>query len=295
MADSASQVHAFDGPWFDAPEADYRVRAHALSNRPEMTDIAARFREKGWLVHDFGFAEDDLAAAAAYTRAIGSGRVQDAWLVNRAVRRLAQHPAVIAFLSELYQRPAFPFQTLNFPRGTQQGVHSDTWHFNSQPQGFMCGVWVALEDIEAGSGPLLYYSGSQRLPIFSAADVKAKASGDYNRLMAETVTATGLAPETALLRRGQALIWAANLFHGGSAITRAGATRLSQVSHYYFEGCHYFTPQLSDPEAGHTFWREPYNLMRNRFMDPPGAKPRPGLGTWIERKLRRLRMRPKAD
>jgi ectoine hydroxylase-related dioxygenase (phytanoyl-CoA dioxygenase family) len=28
----------------------------------------------------------------------------------------------------------------------------------------MCGVWVALEDVDAGNGPLFYYPGSQRLP-----------------------------------------------------------------------------------------------------------------------------------
>jgi ectoine hydroxylase-related dioxygenase (phytanoyl-CoA dioxygenase family) len=28
----------------------------------------------------------------------------------------------------------------------------------------MCGVWVALEDIDMGNGPLIYYPGSHRVP-----------------------------------------------------------------------------------------------------------------------------------
>ena len=50
-------------------------------------------------------------------------------------------------LFSLYGREPFPFQTLNFPYGSRQHYHSDAVHFNSLPKGFMCGVWVALEDI----------------------------------------------------------------------------------------------------------------------------------------------------
>ena len=60
-----------------------------------------------------------------------------------------------------YGREPLPFQTLNFRVGTQQEPHSDAFHFNSDPPGFMCGVWVALEDIDEASGPLVYFPGSQ--------------------------------------------------------------------------------------------------------------------------------------
>ena len=32
------------------------------------------------------------------------------------------------------------------------------------PEGFMCGVWVALEDMDMENGPLVYYPGSHKLP-----------------------------------------------------------------------------------------------------------------------------------
>ena len=32
------------------------------------------------------------------------------------------------------------------------------------PEGFMCGVWVALEDMDMDNGPLVYYPGSHQLP-----------------------------------------------------------------------------------------------------------------------------------
>ena len=57
----------------------------------------------------------------------------------------------------------------------------------------------------------------------------------------ERVREIALAPRQ--LEPGQALIWAANLFHGGSPIVDTTRTRLSQVTHYYFEGC-FFRSQI---------------------------------------------------
>ena len=53
---------------------------------------------------------------------------------------------ILSLFSTLYGRRAWPFQTLNFPVGTQQHYHSDSVHFSSVPERFMCGVWVDLED-----------------------------------------------------------------------------------------------------------------------------------------------------
>ena len=282
-----------EGPWFDLPEAGYRARANALSNQPDIVSAAAVYREKGWLIRDFGFSESDLDHAATYTRDLKGARVQDAWVVNPAIKRLAADPRVLAFLKGLYQRRAFPFQTLNFPRGSQQHPHSDTFHFNSDPQGFMCGVWIALEDIRPGSGPLQYFSGSQRLPIFSNADMDYEPEGRYEPLIARTLESGGFKPETALIKRGQAFIWAANLMHGGSPITDPGATRLSQVTHYYFDGCGYFTPFHSS--KGEVAWREPYDIARGVFKYRPGQVRRLGVATWLKRRWARLTWRPKVE
>jgi Phytanoyl-CoA dioxygenase (PhyH) len=279
MADGATKAaKTAEGPWFDLPDAAYAERATALSNRPDIVAAAAEYRDKGYLIRDFGFSDADLDASAAYTRAIKTPRIQDAWLVNSAIRNLAIDKRVITFLDELYQRKSFPFQTLNFPRGSQQRTHSDTFHFNSAPAGFMCGVWIALEDIHPDSGPLQYYPGSQRLPIFSVSDLNGRDTGaGYEDLIEETVQNASLKRETAPIRRGQAFIWAANLFHGGSPVADPARTRLSQVTHYYFKDCSYFTPLASDEPAGKVFWREPYDIADRRFVTNPDPKARPKL------------------
>ena len=48
------------------------------------------------------------------------------------------------------------------------------------------------------------------------------------------------------MKKGQALIWSANLLHGGDKINTPGASRHSQVTHYYFENCMYYCPRISD-------------------------------------------------
>ena len=51
------------------------------------------------------------------------------------------------------------------------------------------------------------------------------------------------------------LIWAANLIHGGKAVLDPLRTRWSQVNHYYFENCVYYTPMWSNMHTGELFVR----------------------------------------
>src|SRR5262249_17904426 len=108
---------------------------------------------------DGKYGRSDLGVSYA-----DAGRIQDAWYISENVRALALAPAVLSLLESLYDCKPLPFQTLNFRVGTQQRAHSDTIHFNSIPSGYLCGVWVALEDIDLDNGPLIYYPGSHRLP-----------------------------------------------------------------------------------------------------------------------------------
>src|SRR5262249_31126765 len=92
-------------------------------------------------------------------------RVQDAWSFDKDVYSIAVNAKIIDILSKIYGRKAWPFQSLNFPVGSQQHYHSDSVHFSSIPERFMCGVWVALEDVNEDAGPLEYYPGSHKWPL----------------------------------------------------------------------------------------------------------------------------------
>jgi Phytanoyl-CoA dioxygenase (PhyH) len=185
-------------------------------------------------------------------------RVQDAWTFDSDVRALAVNPRLIKILSEIFGRKAWPFQTLNFPVGSQQHYHSDSVHFSSIPERFMCGVWVALEDVSEGAGPLEYYPGSHKWPIVYNDQIGVRVTNSngpasqevYHDLWEALVEKTGVAPQLFFPRQGDTLIWAANLLHGGSRQRDPDATRWSQVTHYFFENCCYITPMHSDVPIG---------------------------------------------
>ena len=130
----------------------------------------------------------------------------------------------------------------------------------------MAGVWVALEDIDSDNGPLIYYPGSHSLPIFTNEQLGlnpdydgGKPSSHYNSFgtaWEQIVDALNLKPLEFHAKKGQALIWAANLLHGGAAQKDKNRTRYSQVTHYFFEGCTYYTPLLSVPLLGPILYRD---------------------------------------
>lgn len=205
-------------------------------------------------------------------------RVQDAWRRSPAVKALAIHPRILTALRTVYGRDPFPFQTLSFQVGTEQPKHSDAIHFHSDPPLFMCGVWIALEDVALDAGALVYWPGSHKLPILTMRGAGLNRPdpepADYDRLyqpaLDARIDASGIAPEHAVVRKGQAFVWAANLVHGGSPITREGATRRSLVVHFYFEGCVYYTPMISDPEAGRLAVRLPADVRTGVGCGPVG-------------------------
>lgn len=236
---------------------------------PEHAETISSLQTQGYAIIDPAFDPDDLDAVDAWCQAAlqNAPRIQDGWIENAAIGRLAVHAPVLDLLTKLYGRRAFPFQTLNFEIGTQQAPHSDTFHFNSTPARFMCGVWVALEDISPESGPLVYYPGSHKLPILKRQEISgAKDYKDYERHIAGLIDAHGLQPEYGLLKRGQALIWSANLIHGGSLRNDPALTRRSQVTHYYFEDCAYHTPLDYDLEQGTHFIRQPFDMSRGKHV-----------------------------
>ena len=180
-------------------------------------------------------------------------RLQDAWLHYNleSVRSVACHPEILNVLKILFGRDPFPFQTLNFTKGSSQSLHSDASHFHCIPEGYMCGIWVALEDVVEESGPLFYYPCSHRLPYISAKNLNLSVdeinSEKHPQILFEVQWKRYIADSVYkrkqfLAKRGDILIWHANLLHGGSIVRDSSKTRYSQVSHYFFRRCAYTRP-----------------------------------------------------
>jgi len=266
----------------------------------EFTDLerkaAISLHERGYAVLDFPDVELDqrieriqaslaprfglsFGDRSAITNTGENQRIQDAWLFDPDVKAIAANSTILDLLHKLYGRPAFPFQTLNFPVGTQQHLHSDANHFSSLPERFMCGVWVAFEDVDSTAGPLTYLPGSHKWPILTNLMIGRRAFGaqpqsaqaPFEAAWDAMVAGSGVEQISFLARKGQALIWAANLLHGGSLRLDPTRTRWSQVSHYYFSDCIHYTPAFSDEAMGRLDLRTVTNVatgetVPNRYL-----------------------------
>jgi len=267
-------INPFPGiPLIESPLFALQRKSMGLTEDEER--IATDLNERGYAVLDFPDPQIDTRIARILAnlspryldidfadsqsdKTQGERRIQDAWKFDEDVRAIASNQAILDLLRKLYGREAFPFQTLNFPVGTQQEAHTDAVHFSSLPELFMCGVWLAMEDIRPHAGPLFYLPGSHRWPTLSNSLIGRRGYGSELHSAQDPFAqgwralrdAYDVKEETFLARKGQALIWSANLLHGGRHQTDPRLTRWSQVTHYYFDNCIYYTPAFSDEAIG---------------------------------------------
>jgi ectoine hydroxylase-related dioxygenase (phytanoyl-CoA dioxygenase family) len=218
-----------------------------------------KFTRDGYVTFDAQIEEQWLDAAREITEAAfdPDKRMYDLVHIYNSVKQIALWPSIISAIEEVHDFSMQPWQTMNFKYGTEQPAHSDTIHFNTVPAGRMCGVWVALEDVKEDQGPLFYYPGSHRLPEYVMSDVGTvpppiearKPCEAYEAYMESVIARENLEAEVFTCSKGQVFIWASNFLHGGSKVTREGATRYSQVTHYYAPNCTYYRPMYSRPGA----------------------------------------------
>lgn len=264
-------------PWVESPFfADLLLKKDLT---PEQREIVVQYNREGFLVvrQQVGHELIDRMLREIehkYPARVNEQptRHQDLWKAYATVREMASLPVVFDTLRLLYDREPIPFQTLNFKFGTQQRAHSDTIHFSSTPARFMCGVWVAMEDTDTNNGPLFYYPRSHRQEEFNYFDIGLEAKPEYAEypeyedFIEEFMDAKDYQRQEIHLKKGDVLIWSSNLVHGGMPIKGKNVTRWSQVTHYYFEGCMYYSPRFSDMFANNLNLRHVVNIATGKTM-----------------------------
>lgn len=267
-------------PWVESPFFHQILETKKLSSRD--AKLATDYYEKGYVVIQNIFSDQlienvkkDMLEKGfnpdySVETARNDVRIQDLWLKSESVQQMAVHPEIIKTQEMLYNREVIPFQTLNFKVGSQQMAHSDTMHFSCLPARYMCGVWVALEDITEDNGPLFYYPGSHKTPEYDFSHFKNTLEDnsyenypEYEKFIEQLMDVSPYKKEKFLAKKGDALIWSSNIVHGGSAVNDAGSTRFSQVTHYYFKDCVYYTPMLSNMATKELFLRRFLTNIRN--------------------------------
>jgi len=257
--------------WTRENEPDERIGQKKDCKGSLYRDLYQHFHQHGFAIfescslkrHPFNLL-DQVAKFSMSLENTKDGRVTDA--PNRAVKALSIDPDTLEFLEYVHGgRRLFPFQTLNFHKGTQQALHSDLIHFDTSPRTLMTAAWVALEDMSTTNGPLQYVPGSHLYGTWDYDEVgihdkkidnfpyyNGEEIGIYSQELQRLTKKAGLGLlEAYTMKKGQTFVSAAGLVHGGSPIVLPKQTRLAQLSHYFFEGSDfYWIPRESDLAKG---------------------------------------------
>jgi phytanoyl-CoA hydroxylase len=162
------------------------------------------------------------------------------WLLDKA-RPLVFNKAVVQFLNLVFEDAPLAFQGLHFETGSTQAIHQDTAYVVAEKPLALVASWLALEDIKPGSGELNYYVGSHKLPDWKYSGVykhfnhqrdKREEHLNHLRFLHEESQRKGYPLQSFLPKKGDLLLWAADLAHGGAEIKNAKSTRRSLVTHF---------------------------------------------------------------
>ena len=172
-----------------------------------------------------------------------SPRIVESWRFSPAAHHLAFQPSIVRVLEEYFRSSVLPFSTINFLRSTQQPLHSDYVHFGTVPEFNLAAAWIALEDIDPRSGPVQVVPGTHKLPEFMYEDLGlpiARSMGDlksfytkYENWLVRDLKVRGVKAICPELKKGDAIIWLANLIHGSPNCDDIRLSRKSQVIHYH--------------------------------------------------------------
>jgi ectoine hydroxylase-related dioxygenase (phytanoyl-CoA dioxygenase family) len=175
-------------------------------------------------------------------RAGSSDRVLDSHHLPRG-REIWLFSPILEFLRGWFRDEPCACQTLLFIHGSEQAAHQDTVHLTPYPAGYMCGVWIALENVRSDSGELFVYPGSHLAPRIYTRDIGlAKTTEDYSaytifeKRIRELVEEGKFDKVIYRPKAGQILVWHENLVHGGCPRVDRNLSRRSIVSHYYARG-----------------------------------------------------------
>ena len=266
-------------PWIHSPF--FRSLLDNSDYTKEQKEMCIQYNEKGYLIIDLELSDEEIQGVvddmykslgtedtsfhADHFQYTESKRIFELWKQSRATSELCMNKKVMDTLQFLYGKDPYPFSTINFFKGTNQPLHSDIIHFHTSPPLWMAGVWVAFEDVDESNGSLKIIPTSHKWGMWEYDELNLPHPDDiengeeinyreYENFLIQLVEEKGVDPFIANLKKGQALIWAANLLHGGcnvEGVTDFNRTRLTQAQHYFFKGCdEYYHPMFTQKYRG---------------------------------------------
>jgi ectoine hydroxylase-related dioxygenase (phytanoyl-CoA dioxygenase family) len=166
-------------------------------------------------------------------------KINDLFFYNPVVRGTVLDERLSRVLRHLLDGDPTVLTTLNFRKGSEQGLHLDTFYMPPALPHRMVAAWIALEDTTDDNGALQYIPGSNRIPPYYfdghrlRVDHSDKEYKDFSAYFGQKMEQYQLQPKKFYAKKGDVFIWHALLCHGGSPIANKDSTRESLVAHYF--------------------------------------------------------------
>jgi len=168
-------------------------------------------------------------------------RIMNSIKTNPELKTLACSEKLESTLAMLLGKNVSNFQSINFLKGSEQKAHSDSIHMTTFPLGYLIAVWIALEDIEEDQGPLFVHPGSHHLDYVLSKDFNNEgnylffsknAYRKYEAAIENIIEVNNFKRKKLKAKKGDVILWHANILHGGTKIIDPDSSRKSMVLHY---------------------------------------------------------------
>ena len=243
-----------DTPWLDNKDVptDFESKLNTQAFTEPQQEAIRNWKEKGYMIFDKYFSEEQVESINKEIELLLSDKKSNINDFNKImfankqsefIKAITLDKRINDILSFILGKEVVPFQTINFITGSEQRTHSDSIHMTTYPLGYLIAIWIALEDINFEQGPLSYYPGSHTMDYVLNEDYQKGSSalkiGDdkhysaYEDKIADVAKQSGISKQIFNAKKGDVLVWHANLLHGGEPIVNPSSTRKSMVVHYF--------------------------------------------------------------
>lgn len=165
--------------------------------------------------------------------------------IDSLVSTFTNSGSALAACDQFFGRSTSLYTTLYYERGSEQDLHRDTPYFSTKPAGNYLGVWLALDDVDDGNGPLRVTPGSHKLPPVDVRAMARKLAPSPGEIPSNSVDGWdmyqgevqrqakefGLTTRNVHVNRGDIIIWHPELLHGGAPHLEKARSRRSLVMH----------------------------------------------------------------
>ena len=166
-------------------------------------------------------------------------KFNDLYLISDVVRGAVLDSDLVAVLNQVMGQPVGLCGSLNFYKGSTDHLHIDSLFMTPATEGHLVATWTALEDVSPDAGPVTYWPGSHRIPLYRFSDGSRHALREempaWLDYIKSEIADRGLEEHTFFAKKGDILIWHSDLVHSGSFIKDYQLTRRSLVCHYFSE------------------------------------------------------------